>query len=302
MPGKPAVRLIRKNYGSVQPVSSASERMQSLKRGERMRHSNLHTHTVFSDGKHTPEENVRSAIAKNMVSVGFSDHCYTDFDQRYCIPKSEVPAYVDEIRRLKKAYEDRIEIFVGLEWDGNAPLENREEYDYLIGDSHYVVANGKYCSVDHAADEQKEALERYFGGDGVVYAREYFRRYTECMLRCRPDILGHFDLPVKFGFVDETAEAYRKYALDALVDCLEVTRLVEVNTGAVARGLRKDPYPADFLLKEILVRKGGVVLSSDSHDAANLDYDFDRTTDLLRAVGFRSIVQLRRNGFVEVGI
>ena len=39
-----------------------------------MRFSNLHTHSTFSDGKNTPEEIVLSAIEKNFLSIGFSDH------------------------------------------------------------------------------------------------------------------------------------------------------------------------------------------------------------------------------------
>ena len=35
-----------------------------------MRHSNLHTHTVFSDGYYTVEETVLAAIDRNMISLG----------------------------------------------------------------------------------------------------------------------------------------------------------------------------------------------------------------------------------------
>ena len=35
---------------------------------------NLHSHTTFCDGKNTPEEMVRAAIALGMDSLGFSGH------------------------------------------------------------------------------------------------------------------------------------------------------------------------------------------------------------------------------------
>ena len=50
-----------------------------------MRYSNLQTHSVFSDGKHSLEENVRSAIEKGMCSLGFSDHSFTPCDTSYCM-------------------------------------------------------------------------------------------------------------------------------------------------------------------------------------------------------------------------
>ena len=42
-----------------------------------MRYSNLHTHSTYSDGKYSLEENVLSAIEKQMRSIGFSDHSFT---------------------------------------------------------------------------------------------------------------------------------------------------------------------------------------------------------------------------------
>lgn len=36
--------------------------------------NNLHTHTIFCDGKNTPEEMVLGAINNNFNSLGFSSH------------------------------------------------------------------------------------------------------------------------------------------------------------------------------------------------------------------------------------
>ena len=75
-----------------------------------------------------------------------------------------------------------------------------------------------------------------------------------------------------------------------------------MNTGAIARGYRKEPYPAPFLLDEIKARGGKILLSSDSHNAANLTVAFDACIELLRANGFRSIVALSEGKFKEFGI
>lgn len=78
-----------------------------------MNSSDLHTHTVFSDGLNTMEEMVRAAEAKVFSSIGFSDHSFTDFDRRYCIREEQLPQYHAEIRRLKEAYAGRIEVYAG---------------------------------------------------------------------------------------------------------------------------------------------------------------------------------------------
>lgn len=82
-----------------------------------MQYTNLHTHTVFSDGTCTPEEMAQAAIEKNMLSLGFSDHSPMDHDLTYCVKHQALPAYCREIRRLKEKYKDQIEIALGLEMD-----------------------------------------------------------------------------------------------------------------------------------------------------------------------------------------
>lgn len=267
-----------------------------------MRYSNLHAHTIFSDGKQTPEENVLAAIDKNMVSLGFSDHSFTSFDRRYCMRKVNIPAYIREIRRLQRKYEGQIEIYLGMEVDGFSEIEDRELYDYILGDCHYIKIGDRYFAVDHAKTEQWETIETYFDGDAIAYSKAYFDTYVACTREKKPDILGHFDLSAKFGYVDETSPVYQRYATEAMLACLEVTPFIELNTGAISRKIRSIPYPAVFLLEEILAHQGKIVLNSDSHDMENLDFYFDESVELLKSIGFKSIVQLRNGSFAEVGI
>ena len=53
-----------------------------------MSFSDLHLHTTFSDGKNSPEEMVEEAIRLGLSEIGFSDHAYTFFDERYCMAKA----------------------------------------------------------------------------------------------------------------------------------------------------------------------------------------------------------------------
>ena len=69
-----------------------------------MRYTSLHTHSTFSDGKSTMEEQVLSAIEKGFASVGFSDHSYTNFDLSYCMKQEQVPAYRQNILDLAKEH------------------------------------------------------------------------------------------------------------------------------------------------------------------------------------------------------
>ena len=73
-----------------------------------MRYANFHTHTLYSDGNHSLEENVLSAIKKNMSILGFSDHSFTACDTSYCMKKEDYETYCKEIRALKEKYADRL--------------------------------------------------------------------------------------------------------------------------------------------------------------------------------------------------
>lgn len=264
--------------------------------------SDLHVHTVWSDGTNTMEELVEAALDRGFVSIGFSDHSYTDFDLRYCMKPEQMEGYHREISRLKEAYAGRIEVYAGLEWDGCTDLPDRARYDYLIGDCHYIKTPDGYFSVDHAKDEQWAAIRDQFGGDAMAYARAYFDTYVERTRLHRPDVLGHFDLCAKFGFMPEDSTAYRDLAAQALLACLEVTPIVELNTGAIARGARAVPYPAPYLWTLLREHGGRLLLSSDAHRAETLAFGFDEAAARLKTAGFDRVILFRKGQFEEIGL
>ena len=88
---------------------------------------NLHTHTVFCDGKDAPEEMVRAAVALGMDSLGFSGHAPLDGQSGWTMAPEDVPRYRAEILRLREAYAGQLEIFLGLELDAVSIKATTEE-------------------------------------------------------------------------------------------------------------------------------------------------------------------------------
>ena len=267
-----------------------------------MHYSNLHTHSIYSDGEHSPIEIIEQAIAQNMSAIGISDHSYTFFDTRYCLPEEKNMAYIDELRSLKAKYASQIDVLVGIELDGFSQGYSKADFDYVIGSCHYINFDGDYRSVDSSLDGVLDTLKTYCDGDPLRFAKYYFDTYSSALDAMRPDILGHIDLCAKLGVVDEELPAYRKMALETLVDALSHTPLIEVNTGAISRGYRKIPYPAPFLLREIKSHGGKIILSSDSHSKNTLTFFFDESLDILRQNGINSIVTYKNGSFEEIGI
>ena len=254
--------------------------------------SNIHTHSTFSDGKHTPEEIVLTAVEKGFTTVGFSDHSYTAFDEHYCLPHDRYAAYRDEISALKTKYEGRIEILCGTELDYYSAPELKDGFDYFITGVHYLFANGVYHPVDSSAAETARAIREGFGGDERAYVRRYYEAVAESAA-LSPVYAAHFDLLTKFSTIDESDAFYRRISLETLDALLDRNMPIEVNTGAMARGAKDIPYPSAFILERIAERGGAVIFGSDCHDRTKLDYAFDSSLEIVRRAGVKHIVEYR---------
>ena len=259
--------------------------------------SNLHTHTVFSDGKGTVRENIEAAIKCGFVSLGISDHSQTSHDDG-CMKEGVEREYLAHLDECIREYEGKIRIFRGLELDSESVC-NREDYDYIIGSVHALNVCGEYCPVDLSKDAQRQFIDRLFGGDEVEFAKAYFAEVVRHVTDCKPDVVGHFDLITKYDSFDESAPAYRKAALDALHEVMGTCRRFEVNTGAMSRRHKSSAYPADFILREILDCGCTVILSSDSHSPEYIDFAFDETLVRLKKIGFTHLDRLTDDGFIS---
>ena len=261
---------------------------------------NLHTHTSLCDGLDTPEEMVLAAINRKMDTLGFSGHSLVSFDLPCCMSKENELIYRKEVSRLKEAYQDRLHILMGLEQDFFSDLPPLG-YDYVIGSVHYLHFEGKYYPIDLSRDILLEIVNRFCGGDVYRFLRMYYEHVAQLPERTACDIVGHFDLVMKFNedgsFFDQTDPRYLRYALDALDTLLEKDLVFEINTGAVSRGHRRLPYPAPVFLRRIAEKRGNVTVTSDAHKKENLLFAFSDAVQYARAAGLGSLVVMEQNGW-----
>ena len=251
-----------------------------------MRYSNLHTHTRFSDGKADMEAFVRAAVERDMISIGFSDHSHTPCDLSYCMTKDRYEDYLRALERVKK--EAPLPVYAGLELDADSQ-DDTSPYDYIIASVHYIKVGSRCWPVDYTPQLQEDCIRQGFGGDPIAMLRGYFDILGAHVSRVKPTFVGHFDLPAKFSALPEETEAYQETARAALKELLRICPFLELNTGAMARGLRSVPYPAPWLLDTLRDCGGKVVLSSDAHSPEHLTFRFDEMTTLLKAHGICQI-------------
>ncbi len=239
----------------------------------------FHTHTSYCDGKNTPEEMVRAAIKLGVQKIGLVCHSYTYFDESYCIKCDKVSEFVGEVRAVAQKYQDKIEVFCGVEQDyySNAPTD---DFDYVIGSVHYVRVGDKFLDVDNTKEQFVVQVMEHFGGDYYAFCEEYFKTVADVVRKTNCDIIGHFDLCTKFNegnaLFDTDNARYTKAAISALDLLLSFGKPFEINTGAVSRGYRSTAYPENRFIEYILQNGGRLVLSSDSHSIDALCYGFDR--------------------------
>lgn len=263
---------------------------------------NLHTHTTYCDGKNRPEEMIKKALELGFEALGFSGHATMpdSIPAAYAMTREGTEAYKREITELKEKYAGQIDIFLGIEFDAlsDAPLDG---YDYTIGSVHYIRKGDCVIDFDVSADGVRDIIDRFYDGQGMQFAREYYEELARLPQSIVPDIVGHFDIVAKhcekIPFFDINSKEYRNCALEALHAIIPKCRLFEVNTGGVPRGYRLTPYPPKFILKEICALGGGVVISSDCHNMNYLSHGFDDALSLIRECGFKEVFVLTGRGF-----
>lgn len=240
--------------------------------------SNYHTHTQFCDGENSPEEIVREAIRLGCPEVGFSGHCYTFFDETYCMTQTGTQEYIAVIRALQEKYRDKIRILLGIEQDYHS-LAPTDDYDYVIGSVHYVKKDGCYLPVDESKEIQLENVRKFYNGDFYSFIEDYYETVADLYRKTRCHIVGHFDLIKKFNdsgdLFNPQHPRYQAAANKALAALMSSPVVLEVNTGGIAKGYIKEPYPAGDVLTQWLKSGKPVLFASDCHNAEQLLFGYD---------------------------
>lgn len=276
--------------------------MEYMNRSAHLTKSNVHSHTTFVDGRDTAEEMVRAALALGFHTLGFSEHGHADYDDCSMSLEAE-PLYRAEVLRLRQKYAGQIDLLLGYEHDWFSPA-NVAPYDYYIESVHYLPADGGYWSIDWTRPKLEAAIARHYGGDPYAMCRDYFDAVCRSIEGTGAAILGHIELVMKFNEKGDIFDPEDPRYLGPALACAELAarsgRLVEINTGAIARGYRSLPCPGPAMLRRIRECGGRVILTSDCHNSDYLDCHFAEAAGLARACGFKTVWEYRGAETVEI--
>ena len=170
--------------------------------------------------------------------------------------------------------------------------------------------DGVYIYVDYGTEPFKWAADEIYHGDYMGIVRDYFKEEARIVAETDCDIVGHFDLLLKFNekerFFDESSYQYKTARDRALEQIFRDFRskgrapVFEINTGAMARGYRSVPYPSPETLRLIREMGGQIVINSDCHKAELLDYGFGEAVDEAKNAGFREALFVVPEGRAEL--
>jgi len=246
--------------------------------------ADYHMHTpLCRHATGEPVDYARHAIEAGLTEIGFSDHSpmlRDDFDN-WRMFNSQLDEYVAKVRLAQKTF-PQLTIRLALEVDflpGHEgwirELAARHPWDYFIGSVHYVSES---WDIDNPAK-----LSEWKKRDAFEVWKLYFERLALAAESGLFDIIGHADLPKKFGIrpAQDCGPLYDTF-LDAVA---KANCCIELNTA----GLRKDCkeiYPSRDLLQRAFARHVPITFGSDAHAPEEVGMNFSEAIELARSVGY----------------
>ncbi len=250
--------------------------------------TSVHNHTIWSDGKATVKEMLAGAAELEIDELGVADHLVLrpggDIPF-WSIPPGRLDAYVDELLRLRTEAGPVLRAGIEVDWfpghgEAIAEILHGLPFDLIIGSLHEVDGY-----IVDASAEAWRALDRE--AQNRVH-RRYWQQLCSLAESGLFDVVGHLDLPKKFGF-RPTIDLQNE--ISAALDAIAAAGLVvELNT-AGWHWPALDAYPSQELLRQCRERGIPVMLSADAHEPDHLLRDFARGTERLLSAGYRQVVR-----------
>ena len=254
--------------------------------------ADYHLHTpLCRHATGAPREYAARAVALGLTEIGFSDHspmAQDDFDD-WRMRLAQLDEYVEAVGQARRAF-PALTIRLALEVDYLPGQEDwirdlaaRHPWDYFIGSVHYI---GGAWAIDSPF-----TLERWRPRDtGEVWA-EYFDRLTQAAGSGLFEIIGHADLPKKFGF--RPTGDYSTLFTPFLSAAARRGVAIELNTAGLRKECR-EIYPSGQLLEQALALGVPITFGSDAHKPEEVGLDFAQAVALARRTGYGETLRFER--------
>jgi histidinol-phosphatase (PHP family) len=238
-----------------------------------------------------PTEYAAQALKIGLHEIGFTDHSPMSRDNfdNWRMRLNQLDEYVEKVRKAQKDH-PKLAIKLALEVDylpGHEAwiqeLAAKHPWDYFIGSVHYVS--------DSWAVDDPHRISEWKHRDAFEVWSIYFDRLTQAAHSKLFNIIGHADLPKKFGFVpnQDCTPIFKRFLSAAQKSGVAV----ELNTA----GLRKDCkeiYPSPSFVRLMREHHIPITFGSDAHAVMEVGSDFAAAMELARTAGYSSYLQFNQ--------
>jgi len=198
--------------------------------------------------------------------------------------------YVAEARALVRAYQDRMQILVGMEtewYPGCAEwvreLRQYHALDYVVGSVHHVQG----VCFDFSR-ESYDTVAALCCGVSRMYAA-YFDEQFEMLREIKPEVVGHFDL-IRLHDPDYLQTIAEPEVWKRIMRNLEWIQgagaILDINARALLKG-HPEPYVCAPILDAAAKLGIAVAYGDDAHGVADVGYEFARVEELLVQRGMK---------------
>jgi histidinol-phosphatase (PHP family) len=209
--------------------------------------------------------------------------------KRLAMPIDELPKYIDFARKMKKFYENKIEVTIGLEMDflpkqlaftENMLEDFNDDLEDIVYSVHYLQGHGGMRCIDNSVDDFREYILGFYGDmEGVVNA--YYDQVEAAItwvakLSMRKRI-GHINLIEKFSRVlPEIDEKQMRNRLEAIIPLLIKANVgIDVNTAGLRVTTCGKPYVPEWFLSECKSQGVACIYGSDAHKPEHVGTGWD---------------------------
>lgn len=266
--------------------------------------SDLHVHSSWSSDCNTgPDEQVETALSLGMQHICITDH--NDYDAPRFPPDyytflldekgddSAFTSYLEDLERLRKKYEGRIEVLAGIELgmqphlaDRLTDVAQRYLFDFVIASTHSFDGLDGEDKRHYENISPVRALTRYF--ETELNNIETFRDF---------DAIGHMDFAIRYAPGAAESFSYDKYAdvLDAiLIHLIRHDKALEINTSKFV--LKNMTNPNLSVVKRYIELGGKLItFGSDSHISSRIGEGFRDVGRMVADMGIREYAVYHRH-------
>ncbi|MFD0588955.1 histidinol-phosphatase HisJ [Paenibacillus sp. GCM10027627] len=258
-----------------------------------------HTHTRFCYHGSDAEQEL---YLERAIELGFQRYTISEHPplpeglipdeklfKELAMPMEELPLYLDYAKEMRRKYEGRLEVAVGIEFDylpgqldfTEAILDKvQDELEDVVYSVHYLPGVGGTRCIDYTPDDFNRHLLAHYGSMNRV-AEEYYN-HVEAAIEWAARLpmrkrIGHINLIEKFsGALPPIDESLIRRRLENILPLLQKSGVgIDVNAAGLRVATCGKPYVPEWFLAECRKRDIACVYGSDSHKPEQVGLGWD---------------------------